>query len=236
MPQATTIPSINKCPQCGSAVPAIQELQEQLRELKRQVSDLTHQVLTDNLTGLYNHRHFSQALDKELERTHRTGQATALIMVDLDHFKKVNDTYGHEAGNQVLITTARLLQQAIRKLDIPCRYGGEEFAIILPSTDLLTSSQVAERLRALVENTVFAVATDADIRLTTSVGVDVYTNNHQETAEEFIQRVDALLYQAKRGGRNRVCHGVRDDLRHSVHVSTDEKDALQGLFGGSDDD
>ncbi|MBR9910969.1 MAG: GGDEF domain-containing protein [Gammaproteobacteria bacterium] len=220
------------CPSCGELVPALQQLQKDVKKLRRKVKHLDEQVHRDTLTGLFNFRHFSEALDHEIERTQRSGNATGLIMLDLDHFKAVNDTYGHEIGNQVLAHIAQLLQKTTRKLDIPCRYGGEEFAVILPSTDLLTSSQVAERLRYLIETSPLPLE-QGNIQLSASLGVDVYTHGRRQTLEEFVQRVDALLYQAKRSGRNRVCAGQRHELEQAVTVSTAEKDALHGLFRNS---
>lgn len=207
---------------------------DELSALRQEVAELTEQVHTDTLTGLNNYRHFTKALDYEMERTQRTGQATALIIVDLDFFKKVNDTWGHEVGNLALIQTSELLKQATRKLDIPCRYGGEEFVIILPSTDLLTGTQVAERLRARIEATPL-YADGNEITLTASLGIDVYTAGKQETQEDFIKRVDALLYEAKNGGRNQVRSGSRKDIQSETTVSSDEKDALFGLFDNSDE-
>lgn len=223
------------CPDCGAPVPAIVKLQQDVSQLRKEVDALKQQARTDNLTGLFNYRHFALALDQEMERTQRSGNTTGLIMVDLDFFKKINDTYGHETGNQVLIHTAQRLKQGIRKLDIPCRYGGEEFVIILPSTDHLTTIQVAQRLRKMIEDSPIESG-DNTIQLTASLGADVYSSYHQETQEAFIKRVDALLYQAKHGGRNQVCSGRRKDLNLQSTVTADEKSALHGLFDNFDDD
>ena len=228
---STQPPATPNCPVGETTCNIIDELSA----LRLEVAELTEQVHTDTLTGLNNYRHFTKALDYEMERTQRTGQATALIIVDLDFFKKVNDTWGHEIGNLALIQTSELLKQATRKLDIPCRYGGEEFVIILPSTDLLTGMQVAERLRARIEATPLH-ADGHEISLTASLGIDVYLGGRQESQEDFIKRVDALLYQAKDGGRNQVCSGSRKDIQSETTVSADEKDALFGLFGNSDDE
>lgn len=206
---------------------------DELVTLRQEVIELTEQVHTDTLTGLNNYRHFTKALDYEMERTQRTGQATALIIVDLDFFKKVNDTWGHEVGNQALVQTAELLKRTTRKLDIPCRYGGEEFVVILPSTDLLTGTQVAERLRARIEASPL-VTEQQEVALTASLGIDVYNAGHQETQEEFIKRVDALLYDAKHNGRNQVRSGSRQDIQAETTVSQAEKDALFGLFDNED--
>lgn len=192
-----------------------------------EVVSLRKQVVTDPLTGLYNVRHFRSSLEHELERTRRTGMATALIMVDLDHFKQVNDTWGHESGNLVLQTVAQLLQDQTRKLDICCRYGGEEFAVILPSTELMLARQVAERcLNALRETVIALEATD--LRVTASIGVAVADAN-TGTPEELIEAADECMYEAKHGGRNQVVSKRPEPLESAVTV--DEKDALRGLFG-----
>jgi diguanylate cyclase (GGDEF)-like protein len=153
--------------------------------------------------------------------------ATALIMVDLDHFKQVNDTWGHESGNLVLQTVAQLLQDQTRKLDICCRYGGEEFAVILPSTELMLARQVAERcLNALRETVIALEATD--LRVTASIGVAVADAN-TGTPEELIEAADECMYEAKHGGRNQVV-SKRPEPQESA-VTVDERDALRGLFG-----
>ncbi len=210
---------------------------EELSNLRSEVAALTEQVHTDTLTGISNFRHFRQILEQEMERTRRTQQATALIMVDLDFFKKINDTWGHEVGNQALIQTAKLLTQATRKLDTPCRYGGEEFSVILPSTELITAIQVAERLRELLESTPLIVE-DQHLTLTASLGVDTYRSlPHEsipESPEDFIKRTDEQLYRAKHEGRNRVCHGTTPIAEKDANVSAEEKDALFGLFGNDD--
>lgn len=232
----TQTPTPQAQPHCPHGDTPCQFLDE-LHALRAEVAALTEQVHTDTLTGIANFRHFRQVLDQEMERTRRTGQATALVMVDLDFFKKVNDTWGHEVGNQALIQTAKLLTQATRRLDTPCRYGGEEFAIILPSTELITAIQVAERLRSMIESTPLIVG-EKSLPLTASLGVDTYrTLPHaatEESAEDFIKRTDEQLYRAKHEGRNRVCHGITPIADKEANVSAEEKDALFGLFGNDD--
>jgi len=218
------------CTECRAPLNASQTI----AKLERQVTELNALVHTDTLTELYNYRHFIRALEQELERTHRTAQPTSMIMIDLDFFKKVNDNWGHEVGNQALIQTAKLLRATTRKLDIPCRYGGEEFALVLPTTDLLTGAQVAERIRARIAETPLVFADNQGqtqrIELNASLGVDVFTRRDSDTPEGFVARVDALLYQAKANGRNQVVHGVRTDMTPTATVTTDEKDALFGMF------
>ena len=192
-----------------------------------EVTTLRKQVVTDPLTGLFNVRHFRKSLEHELERTRRTGMTTALIMVDLDHFKNINDTWGHESGNQVLQTVAQLLQDQTRKLDICCRYGGEEFAVILPSTELMLARQVAERCLNSLRETVIPLD-ETDLQVTASIGVAVADNSAQ-TTESLIENADECMYEAKRGGRNQVV-SKRPQPSESA-VSADERDALRGLFG-----
>ena len=192
-----------------------------------EVTILRKQVVTDPLTGLFNVRHFRKSLEHELERTRRTGMTTALIMVDLDHFKNINDTWGHESGNQVLQAVAQLLQDQTRKLDICCRYGGEEFAVILPSTELMLARQVAERCLNALRETVIPLD-ETDLQVTASIGVAV-ADNSAKTAESLIENADECMYEAKRGGRNQVV-SKRPQPSESA-VSADERDALRGLFG-----
>ena len=227
----STEPDSPACPvgesQCGVI--------DQVVALRHEVAALAQQVRTDTLTGLYNFRHFRLTLEQEMERTRRSDQITALIMVDLDHFKKVNDNWGHEAGNQALVATADSLRRITRRLDIPCRYGGEEFAVILPSTDLITAVQVAERIRREIENT--AVLIDGeDLGLTASLGVAIYRSVHDDSPEQLVSRADDCLYQAKQQGRNRVCHESQAGERSEAAVSREEREALSDFFGDAEND
>ncbi len=198
----------------------------------RKLSKLVH---TDTLTGLYNFRHFIRSLEQEMERSRRTLMPTGLIFVDLDFFKKVNDTWGHETGNLALVQTADLLGRFVRKIDIACRYGGEEFAIILPSTDLSTTRQVAERLRAAIEETPL-LHDNHSLSLTASLGVDIFKGFEGESPQAFIKRADTYLYEAKNNGRNQVCTAQYEVEENKTQVSHEEKDALHGLFNDPDAD
>jgi diguanylate cyclase (GGDEF)-like protein len=201
------------------------EIVDELVELRESSDELEKLVHTDTLTGLYNYRHFSMVLEQELERTRRTGQPTCLILLDLDHFKQVNDTWGHEAGNQVLRKCAGLMKQTLRKIDIPCRYGGEEFAIILPGTHLPLAVSVANRLRADIMDAPVEIE-DGTIEYTASMGVDTYIMGNVIGPEDFVKQVDEQLYRAKQEGRNLVCHRPFDHIRPDTEVSSDEKRAL----------
>jgi len=202
-----------------------------LKALERELETLSSLVHTDTLTGLFNYRHLMQTLDREMERSARSGRPTALVALDLDYFKQVNDRWGHDAGNQVLVEVARRLRQCIRKLDIPCRYGGEEIFIILPDTNLPQALRVAKRVRRLIAEQPF----DTDqgpIEVTASLGLELYEGREAETLADFIRRTDCQLYNAKQGGRNRCCH---PSLPESDPVSAEEKQALFNLFRDSDE-
>ncbi len=165
---------------------------EQMRQL----------AITDSLTGLHTRRHFFSLANKEIERTSRFKRPLTAIMLDIDFFKQINDTYGHSAGDQVLQSLARQCLQSVRSIDIVGRYGGEEFVIILPETDLEAGRVVAERLREAVE-ALEILTPRGSIRLTISLGVAIMQAN-QTSLEELLDNADQALLHAKRSGRNRV--------------------------------
>ncbi len=204
----------------------------EVAKLRYDLAELSKLVRTDTLTGIANYRYFVQALEQEIERTQRSMQPTSLIMLDIDFFKKVNDQWGHEVGNQALIHLSKLLQKALRKLDIPCRYGGEEFAVILPDTILAASLPVAERIRHEIE--VSPLDVDGKLlHMTVSMGIATYVDTAPITVEEFVRLADSYLYEAKKSGRNRVCHA---ELPRIEIVTTEEKQALSALFGSGSKD
>ena len=206
---------------------------KELQNLRGEIELLKEQVRTDALTGLYNFRFFSDTLPLEMERSRRSFQAPSLIVLDIDHFKKFNDTWGHEVGNQVLMLVAQQITLTIRKLDYACRFGGEEFVILLPNTDLRHAKHVAERLRESIENAPL-LYDGQSLSVTASLGVDEFRSNHSDTHEGFIERVDSWLYQAKHDGRNCVRHPVVESTIIKTTVTTDEKDALFGAFGNGE--
>ena len=175
----------------------------QIALLNQEIKSLQKQVVTDPLTGLFNKRQFNFSLSTEMERSRRSELPTSLILLDIDHFKTINDQYGHVLGDRVLEHFAQVLLKTLRMLDIACRYGGEEFAVILPSTPLLVAIQVAERLRDAFEKT--KVENDGQpIHFTTSLGVSCYHHSQQCSASALVERADQQLYAAKQAGRNRV--------------------------------
>ncbi len=157
----------------------------------------------DGLTQLYNKKYFIDVLAKEFSFSRRNKQALSLLMVDVDHFKKVNDTYGHMAGDLVLKSIGAFLHQQLRLENIACRYGGEEFAIILRNVTPDLAEHIGERLRKGMEGEKILYRA-TPIQITISIGIATFENNNFETIEDFIQRADEHLYEAKQLGRNRI--------------------------------
>lgn len=206
------------------------QLFNELVELRHEVTTLTELVRTDALTGLYNFRFFNETIHLEMERTRRGTQPLAMIMVDIDHFKKFNDDWGHENGNHALVHISNLIKLAVRKLDFPCRFGGEEFAILLPNTDFRQAVFVAERLREMIEASPLLLANGKSILITASLGVDQFSAAMSETSEAFIARVDAWLYRAKHNGRNQVAYPEVTAKARVESVTLEEKSALFNLL------
>jgi diguanylate cyclase (GGDEF)-like protein len=163
------------------------------------------QAVTDELTGLYNHRRFQEAMVAESDRARRFDQPMSLVMLDIDNFKKVNDNYGHQQGDQVLREVARVLRESSREIDSPARYGGEELAVVLPQTDLEGAFQLAERVRQEVEAMQVPMVDGAGgaISVTASLGVASLPESAPEPGE-LIAAADAALYQAKNAGKNQT--------------------------------
>lgn len=204
----------NQCPYLG-----------EIGRLNEAVSLLTEQVATDPLTGLYNRRHMLGALETEIERTQRSRQATSLVMLDIDHFKRINDRHGHLAGDDVLRQTSRILLQTLRKIDIACRYGGEEFAIILPATPLLIAAEVAERLRLSLESATINLANATQLAITASFGVTTCLAPQNALKDALIAQADRQLYLAKNAGRNCVRYEPAP-LHTDTNLTEDERAAL----------
>lgn len=206
------------CPVGESACSIISEL----ARIRLEVENLQTKVRTDELTGLFNYRHFQESLGLEMERARRSGQALSLIMMDLDHFKLVNDRWGHEFGNVVLASVSKLLQETVRRVDIACRFGGEELVIILPDTPLDSGVNLANRLCDKVRALPFE-SKGQSVDITASFGVDVYSPDDRDSPSQFVRRTDAWLLLAKEEGRDRVCHAP---FKKASSVSQDERDLL----------
>lgn len=161
-------------------------------------------AITDALTNLYNHRYCHEKLGLEIMRVQRYQHPLSLIMFDIDYFKTFNDRYGHLEGDRVLRQVAEIMQQNMRKVDILCRYGGEEFTVMLPDTTLEGAKTVAEKIRKAVQEAyLFSKESDRVLKVTLSGGVAEYQKNLDK--DDFISRVDQALYKAKTEGRNRIC-------------------------------
>ncbi len=214
----------DETPRCPVGEPSCEWLDE-LGQLRRQIEELSELVSTDALTGLFNFRHFRTVLQAEMDRSKRSGIPTSLVLLDLDHFKAVNDTHGHEVGNLALRHLANILTSEVRTTDIVCRYGGEEFAMIFPETHLNLAVKVAERIRLEIQNNPMPLA-DGEVGLSASMGASVYMKTSVLDLDEFVDSVDKYLYEAKQSGRNCICHIDYSDLRAVTEVGVDERAAL----------
>ena len=173
--------------------------QKMLKEALESLAEANHR---DGLTGIYNRRFLEEAIAKEFSRTHRYGGATSLVMLDIDHFKHINDTHGHLAGDEILRTTAKRLNDMMRRTDTLGRYGGEEFGILLPETTMDGAKIFAERIRAKIGEAVMLYG-ETPIQVTISVGIAQY-HGKMSRYEELIKEADDALYQAKEAGRDCV--------------------------------
>jgi two-component system, cell cycle response regulator len=167
--------------------------------------------LTDGMTGLWNRRNFDLRLESELSRAVRFIEPFAVIFVELDQMKAVNDRYGHQAGDTVLIELARRLTEAVREVDVVARWGGDEFTLLLPKTGLTGALLLAEKIRAAVGTAPFRID-NASLDITISIGVAAYPE-HGSSGKDLVAAADAAMYRAKAGGRNRVEHAVAGDIR-----------------------
>ena len=179
----------------------IKRLQDELEEKNRELAQLS---ISDGLTGLFNHRHMQQLLEEEFERANRSGGPLAVAMLDLDRFKSVNDTYGHQVGDRVLQDMAEILRETAREIDRIGRYGGEEFIVILPETGIDDAAVFAERVREEVENFEFAQGMREPLSMTVSAGVAEYPDPRVADPQELVKHADQALYAAKGAGRNRI--------------------------------
>jgi diguanylate cyclase (GGDEF)-like protein len=217
-PQDGKVPSIDKVQTleifAAQAVTALQSA--------RQYEEIKRLTFIDALTPAFNHRYFQEALSKEIHRHARTQHEFTLAMLDIDNFKRINDTFGHPVGDEILRGLVEELMTNARDIDIVSRYGGEEFALIFPETAMAAGHDAAERLRALIERREFRLPQLAGrpLRVTISVGLSVYPHDGLNSAD-LIARADAALYYAKKNGKNRVC--IAGGLNDAPTISLTER-------------
>jgi diguanylate cyclase (GGDEF)-like protein len=169
-------------------------------ELQEENALLRSMALIDNLTGLYNNRFFRLQLETEMARTRRTGLPCCLLMIDLDNFKMINDTLGHLEGDRFLIQVAQTFSQCVRAIDIVCRYGGDEFVAILPSTRIFVAIRIANRFKKAVSE----IPGASGYNVSASIGISEFTVSSPWDVNDFIQAADSAMYDAKSKGRNQV--------------------------------
>ncbi len=196
---------------------AQQQLEEQAHALHKEIrrrelleEELRELAYHDPLTGLYNRRYFFEQFEKEYARAQRYSDQLSLILLDIDHFKQINDRYGHDNGDQVLCEVAELVKQAVRDSDLPARVGGEEFAILAVGCDCEAARQLAERICQRIGQYSFHLSDESHVRVTVSLGLTTLTHERDEGCKAAYQRADRALYAAKHGGRNRVQLDVDD--------------------------
>ena len=195
----------------SALVNRISELEARVAQLQRENLELImkNRVLAevsarDALTGLYNRWYVMEKIESEMNRSLRHGSPVALLMLDIDHFKRINDSFGHAAGDQVLKSFGQVLRESCRVYDVPGRYGGEEFCIVLPETRVGSTTAVAERIRQRLASSRFDVGGDR-VAITASIGIaGMDANDGLVSSAALIERADRALYSAKNHGRNRV--------------------------------
>ncbi len=182
---------------------------QQLEALTRQLDAANQELMllsvTDGLTRAYNHRHFQERLKGEYARARRHGEPFTCVMIDLDHFKRINDTYGHPVGDRVLVRLVEILKEGVRSEDLVARYGGEEFVLLLPKTDSAQARVIADRLRERIAREEIPVTDSKRLAVTVSMGVaDFCPGAVERDPDALLRAADEALYRAKANGRNRV--------------------------------
>ena len=208
----------------ASGSEATLQREKPLRYLQNLIDGLCELSLKDPLTGLANRRHFRAVLEREIDRVTRSGEAALLLMLDIDHFKQINDTYGHMAGDVVLQSVARTLSACVRPMDTLARYGGEEFAVVLPACQAGFGKVVAERIRRAVANTPVRISPSVQVNVTLSIGGAFAMQWIRSTTLLWTGRADQQLYTAKSMGRN--CVNIEEQPDSTV--SAEEKSLLFG--------
>lgn len=209
----------------GALVTPEDDLLARLFRLEEENRHLKNLSIRDGLTGLYNKRFFNSQLKVEISRTRRTGEPFCLIFIDLDNFKRVNDTLGHAKGDEFLVKVSRRMRAKVRPTDFACRFGGDEFVVILPATTLRDAVKIAGRWHQNIERAAAAMR----LGVSASIGVDEFEATSTLDARALIRKVDERLYQAKRAGKGRIAHP--EIVKHEDKALTrDEKELLLQVF------
>ena len=200
------------------------DLIRKIAELHDENIQLKSLALIDGLTGLFNNRFFLKNLETEMVRTKRTGHSCSLMIIDLDNFKPLNDTFGHVKGDKFLREVGKILQENVRATDMVCRYGGDEFAVIMPATELYPAIRLAHRLHYAISK----IPAPGGLVISSSIGIAEYKAASLYKIEEFINAADSAMYDAKKNGKNRVSvHSEPMDVGTQPEaVTIEEKEAL----------
>ena len=187
------------------------------------VPALERQTEIDRKTALFNHEYFKQHVGSELNRANRFDRPLAIIMADLDLLRNINNTYGHLAGDEVLIGVAKILKKSVREYDVAARFGGEEFAILLPETTVEQAYEKAESIRRTIEETEFTIPTNVSpIRVTMSFGI-ACRESFGQTMNEIIHHADSALYHSKLSGRNRACAYTNEAYVNILQIQNEDE-------------
>ncbi len=188
----------------NARVKVLLKKRQYLKKLRSDYRSAMTSAINDGLTGLYNRAYFMHFLELEIKRSQRRGHSLGLMMIDLDHFKSINDSLGHFAGDQLLIEIANVIKGGIREVDLAARYGGEEFAVIMPYAGSEGINKAAWRLHELISKFPYSIKNTFKQKVTASIGVALFPT-HAESPQELIEKADKMLYKAKESGRNKVC-------------------------------
>lgn len=205
------------------------DLHKRIQALEKENDNLKSLLLTDELTGLYNKRFFYIQLEVEASRVRRTGQPCTLLMMDVDNFKLLNDTFGHDAGDRFLERLGGIIKQDLRVTDYPCRFGGDEFSVIMPGSNINESFLMAKRIQSSVTKLVKTTHADIMEHLSASFGLAAYEAHSPAGVADFFKQADQELYEAKKRGKNQIsCSHVMGV--ETTATSVEEKAALaQGI-------
>jgi len=205
-----------------------------LSQIQSSLTELAYQTEHDPLTSLCNRRAFDRNLEQELERARRMGESLSVAILDLDNFKKVNDTHGHPCGDEVLVGLSKILLTRVRRYDTAARLGGEEFALLLPGTGLIKSKAMLERILASVRELTFHCSADGSpFHVTCSAGLVCYRGHAGAEEVDLVDLADKALYQAKTQGKNRVVSAPIADIQRPSKASLVESNEKKFLFTGN---